>query len=91
MADRLLLLVPHEQTHARRSISEQARKLGLDVSLSLSLSLNEGNQSHNGAHRPQLVYRKRCIGEGGAGGPAWQNGPAQWAEYGNLMNFWDQL
>ena len=44
--------------------------------------LNEGNQTHNGAHRPQLVYRKRCTGKGGAGGLARQNGPAQWAEYG---------
>ena len=31
MADRLLVLVPHEQTHAPRSILEQARKLGPDV------------------------------------------------------------
>ena len=31
MADRLLALVPHEQTHAPRSISEQARKLGPDA------------------------------------------------------------
>ena len=28
MADRLLVLVPHEQTHAPRSMLEQARKLG---------------------------------------------------------------
>ena len=31
MAGRLLILVPHEQTHAPRSILEQARKLGPDV------------------------------------------------------------
>ena len=31
MADRLLVLVPHEQTHAPRSILEQARKLGPNV------------------------------------------------------------
>ena len=31
MADRLLALVPHEHTHAPRSILEQARKLGPDV------------------------------------------------------------
>ena len=31
MADRLLVLVPHEHTHAPRSILEQARKLGPDV------------------------------------------------------------
>ena len=31
MADRLLVLVPHEQTHAPRSILEQARRLGSDV------------------------------------------------------------
>ena len=33
MADRLLILVPHEHTHAPRSILEQARKLGPDVDL----------------------------------------------------------
>ena len=31
LADRLLVLVPHEHTHAPRSILEQARKLGSDV------------------------------------------------------------
>ena len=31
MADRLLVLVPHEHTHAPRSILEHARKLGPDV------------------------------------------------------------
>ena len=31
IADRPLVLVPHEQTHAPRSILEQARKLGCDV------------------------------------------------------------
>ena len=31
MGDRLLVLVPHEHTHAPRSILEQARKLGPDV------------------------------------------------------------
>ena len=31
MADRLLVLVPHEHTHAPRSILEQARKLGPDA------------------------------------------------------------
>ena len=31
MADRLLVLVPHEQTHAPGSILEQARELGSDV------------------------------------------------------------
>ena len=30
MADTLLVLVPHEHTHAPRSILEQARKLGPD-------------------------------------------------------------
>ena len=76
MADRLLVLVPHEHTHAPRSILEQARKLGPDV------TEMRATQTHNGAHRPQPVYRKRCTGVGGAGRLAWQNGPAQWAEYG---------
>ena len=31
MADRLLVLVPHEHTHAPRSMLEQARILGPDV------------------------------------------------------------
>ena len=31
MADRLLVLLPHEHTHAPRSILEQARKLGPHV------------------------------------------------------------
>ena len=31
MADRLVVLLPHEHMHAPRSISEQARKLGPDV------------------------------------------------------------
>ena len=31
MADRFLVLVPHEHTHAPRSILEQARKLGPDL------------------------------------------------------------
>ena len=31
MADRLLVLMPHEQTHAPHSILEQARELGPDV------------------------------------------------------------
>ena len=54
MADRLLVLVPHEQTHAPRSILEQARNLGPDVT-------ETRNQTHNGAHRPQLVYRKLYV------------------------------
>ena len=31
MADRLLVLVPHEHTHAPRSILEQARQMVPDV------------------------------------------------------------
>ena len=31
IADRLLVLVPHEQTHAPRSILEQAGELGSDL------------------------------------------------------------
>ena len=46
------------------------------------MSLKWGNLTHNGAHCPQPVYRKRCTREGGAGGLAGQSGPAQWAEYG---------
>ena len=40
MADRLLVLVPHEHTHAPRSILEQARKLGPDVTDGKTALLN---------------------------------------------------
>ena len=79
MADRLLVLVPHEHTHAPRSILEQARKLGPDVTEMRAIKHTMELIAHS------LCNCKRCTGEGGAGQLARQNGPAQWAEYGNQV------
>ena len=53
MADQPLVLVPHEHTHAPRSILEQARKSGPDV------SEMGAKKKHYGAHRP-----RSCITNG---------------------------
>ena len=78
MADRLLVLAPDEHTHAPRSILEQARKLGPNVTEERAIE-----------HTLELIAHslciKRCTSKGGAGGLAWQVGPAQWAEYGNQV------
>ena len=76
MADRLLVLVPHEQMHAPRSILEQARKSGPDVSEMGAIKNTTELITHS------LCIANRCTVEGGMGGLAWQNGPAQWAGYG---------
>ena len=61
-----------------RSILKQARKLGPDVTEMRAIK-----------HTMELIAhsfcRKQCTGEGGAGGLAWQTGPAQWAEYGTQV------
>ena len=61
MADRLLVLVPHEHMHAPRSILEQARKLGPEVTEMRAIK-----------HTMELIAHslcianafKRCTGEG---------------------------
>ena len=50
MADRLLVLVPREQTHAPRSILEQARKLGPDVTEMRAMK-----------HTMELIAHSLCI------------------------------
>ena len=50
MADRLLVLVPHEDTHAPRSILEQARKLGPDVTEMRAIK-----------HTMELIAHSLCI------------------------------
>ena len=50
MADRLLVLVPQEQKHARRSILGQARKLGPDLT-------NMGAIKHT----MELIAHSLCI------------------------------
>ena len=66
MADRLLVLGPHEHTHAPRSILEQARKLGPDLTEMRAIQ-----------HTMELIAHSFCIangatGKGGAGGLAWK-------------------
>ena len=53
MADRLLVLAPQENTHAPRSILEQARKLGPDVTEMRALK-----------HTMELIARSLCIANG---------------------------
>ena len=47
MADRLLVLVPYEQMHAPRSILEQARKLGPDVTAAIKHTMELIAHSHS--------------------------------------------
>ena len=77
MADRLLVLVSHEHTHAPRSILEQARQLGPDVTGMRAIK-----------HTMELFAHSLFIANGAPAKVArhgWQNGPAQWAEYGNQV------
>ena len=53
MADRLLVPVPHEHMHAPRSILEQARKLGPDVTEMRAIE-----------HTMELTAHSRCIANG---------------------------
>ena len=53
MADRLLVPVPHEQMHAPRSILEQARKLGPDVTEMRAVK-----------HTMELIAHSLCIANG---------------------------
>ena len=53
MADRLLVPVPHEQTHTPRSIFELAGKLGSDLSETLSIK-----------HTMELIAHSFCIANG---------------------------
>ena len=53
MADRLLVPVSHEHTHAPRSILEQARKLGPDVTEMRAIK-----------HTMELIAHSLCIANG---------------------------
>ena len=53
MADRLLVLVPHEHTHAPSSILEQARILGPDVTEMKAVK-----------HTMELIARSLCTAKG---------------------------
>ena len=53
MADRFLVLVPHEHTHAPCSILEQARKLGPDVTEMRAIK-----------HTMELIAHSLCIANG---------------------------
>ena len=53
MADILLVLVPHEHTHAPRSILEQAKRLGPDVTEMRAIK-----------HTMELIGHSLCIANG---------------------------
>ena len=53
MAERLQVLVPHQQTHAPRSILEQARKLGPDVTEMRAIK-----------HTTELIAHSLCTANG---------------------------
>ena len=66
MADRLPVLVPHEHTHAPRSILEQARKLGPDVTEMRAIK-----------HTMQLIAHSLCIANSAPAREAWDGWPGK--------------
>ena len=74
MADRLLALVPHEQTHAPGSILEQARKLVPDVTEMRAIK-----------HTMELIAYSVCIAKGALAKVAREGWPGKTV----LLNFTD--
>ena len=78
MADRLPVLVPHEHTHAPRSILEQARKLGPDVTEMRAIK-----------HTMELIAHSSCIAIGAPAKVAREGWPSETAllnaEYGKQV------
>ena len=68
MADRLLVLVPHEHTRAPLSILEQARKLGPDVTEMKAIK-----------HTMELIAHSLCIANGAPGKVAREGRPGKTA------------
>ena len=68
MADRLLILVPHEHKHAPRSILGQARKLGPDVTEMRAIK-----------HTMELIAHSLCIANGAAAKVAQDGWPGKTA------------
>ena len=68
MADRLLVLVSHEHTHAPRSIMEQARKLGPDVTEMRAIK-----------HTMELIAHSLSIANGAPAKVAWDGWPGKTA------------
>ena len=66
MANRLLILVPREHTHAPRSILEQARKLGPDVTEMRAIK-----------NRIELIAHSLCIANGAPAKVAWNGWPGK--------------
>ena len=64
MADRLLVFVPHEQTHAPRSILEQARKLGSDLAETGAIK-----------HTMELIPHSLCTAYSAPANVAWEGWP----------------
>ena len=63
MADSLLVLVPHEQTHRASSILQQTGILSPDGSKARAV-----DEARNEAHRQQLECCKGCTDGDAAGG-----------------------
>ena len=68
MVDRLLVLVPHEHTHAPRSVLEQARKLGPDVTEMRAIT-----------HTMEIIAHSLCIANGAPAEVAWEGWPGKTA------------
>ena len=68
MADRLLVLVPHEHMHAPRSILEQARHLGPDVTEMRAIK-----------HTMELIAHSLCIANGALAKVAQEGWPGKTA------------
>ena len=68
MADRLLVPVPHEHEHAPRSILEQARKLGPDVTEMRAIQ-----------HTMELIAHSLCIANGAPAKVALEGRPGKTA------------
>ena len=75
MANRLLVPVPHEHTHAPRSILEQARKLGPDVTEMRAIE-----------HTMELIAHSLCIANGAPAKVARDGWPVRHAPVGQQMS-----
>ena len=73
MADRLLVLVPHEHMHAPRSILEQARKLGPDVTEMRAIKHTMELIAHSS---PTAVYAETGLKQETSNGHQWATLPS---------------
>ena len=74
IADRLLVLVPHQHTHAPRSILKEARRLGPDVT-----EITEQSAISNQTHTMELIAHSLCIANGAPAKVAQEGWPGKTA------------